>query len=90
MGRWIAIGTTPGWDDIVKFGHELAETNKWRVNPQTTITTVIALEDGRLLAECHATRKEDFEAWLKEKNWKVDSITPIKHVARTGSIWKIA
>ena len=39
MGRWIAIGTTPGWDDIVKFGNELAETSKWRVSPQTTITT---------------------------------------------------
>ena len=90
MGRWLAIGTTPGWDNIASFGNELAETSKWRVNPQTTITMVIALEDGRLLAECHATRKEDFEAWLKEKNWKVDSITPIKHVARTGSIWKVA
>jgi hypothetical protein len=89
MGRWVAIGKTQGWDNIVQFTKELAETSKWRVNPQTTITTVIALEDGRLLAECHATKKEDFEAWLKDKNWKVDSITPIKHIAKTGTIWKI-
>ena len=90
MGRWIAIGTTPGWDDIKQFGAELAETNKWRVDAQTTITTVIALEDGRLLAECHGTKKEDFEAWLKQKNWTVESITPIKHLAKTGFIWKVA
>ena len=90
MGRWIAIGTTPGWNDIEKFGNELAETSMWRVNPQTTITTVMALEDGRLLAECHAPRKDDFEAWLKQKDWNVESITAIKHVARTGSIWKVA
>jgi len=89
MGRWIAIGTTPGWDDIKKFEAELAETSKWRVDVHTSITTVIALEDGRLLAECHATKKEDFEAWLKQKGWKVESITPIKHLAKTGSVWKV-
>ena len=51
---------------------------------------MFALKDGRLVAECHATKKKDFEAWLKQKNWKVESITPIKHVAKTGSIWKVA
>lgn len=89
MGRWIAIGTKPGWDDIKTFGADLAETSKWRLDAQTSITTVTVLEDGRLLAECHATKKEDFEAWLKQTNWKVESITPIKHLAKTGNIWKV-
>lgn len=89
MGRWIAIGTSPGWDDIKKFGEELAETNKWRVDAQTSVITVIALEDGRLLAEGHGPKREVFEDWLKQKNWKVESITPIKHLAKTGSIWKV-
>ena len=89
MGRWIAIGTAPGWDDIKKFGAGLAATDKWRVDAQTSITTVIALEDGRLLAECHAAKKENFEAWLKQKGWKLESITPIKHLAKTGSIWSV-
>ncbi len=89
MGRWIAIGTTPGWDDIKKFGDELTATDKWRLDPQSTITTVFALEDGRLMAEFHGGKKEVFEAWLKEKGWKVESFTPIKHVAKTGFIWKV-
>jgi hypothetical protein len=90
MGRWIAIGTAAGWDDITKFGAELTDTSKWRPDAQTTITTVFALGDGRLVAECHANKQEDFKAWLDQKGWRVESITPIKHLAKTGSIWKVA
>jgi hypothetical protein len=89
MGRWIAIGTVPGWDDITKFGAELGETSKWRLDPQTTITTVFALADGRVVAECHGPKQQDFDAWLQQKGWKVESITPIKHLAKTGNIWKV-
>ena len=89
MGRWIAIGTAPGWDDLVKFGAELRETSRWRPDAQTTITTVFALADGRLLAECHANRQEDFAAWLEQKGWRVESLTPITHLAKAGSIWKV-
>jgi hypothetical protein len=89
MPRWIAIGTAPGWDDIQKFETEMHETNNWRPDARTTITTVIALDDGRLLAECHAIKQESFEAWLQQKGWNVESITPIKHLAKTGSIWAV-
>ena len=89
MPRWIAIGTAPGWDDITKFGEELHETSDWRPDARTTITTVLALGDGRLLAECHAIKQESFESWLQQKGWNVESITPIKHLAKTGSIWEV-
>ena len=90
MGRWIAIGTVPDWGDIEKFEVEMAPTNRWRLDAQTTITTVFALEDGRILAECHANKKEDFEAWLNQKHWKIESITQIKHLAKSGSIWTVS
>ena len=51
MLRWIAIGTAPGWDDVDKFGQEMRDSSSWRPDPRTTVTTVYALEDGRLLAE---------------------------------------
>ncbi|MBI2202737.1 MAG: hypothetical protein HYU41_02620 [Candidatus Rokubacteria bacterium] len=89
MGRWIAIGRAPGWNDPVKFGEELRETNMWRPDPQTTVTTVLALGDGRLVAECHTAKQEVFEAWLRQKGWQVESLTPITHLAKTGSIWKV-
>jgi len=89
MGRWIAIGSAPGWDDLATFGAALRETSMWRPDPQTTITTVFALADGRLVAECHATRREDVERWLAQKGWQVESLTPIRHLAKTGSIWKV-
>ena len=89
MRRWIAIGTAPGWDDTQKFSAELHETSHWRPDASTTISTVMALADGRLLAECYASKQEDFEAWLRQKGWNVESITPIKHLAKTGSIWEV-
>jgi hypothetical protein len=89
MGRWIAIGTAPGWEDITKFGAELRGTSKWRPDAQTTITTVFALGDGRMVAECHASKQEDFAAWLERKGWRVESLTSITHLAKTGSIWKV-
>lgn len=89
MGRWIAIGKAPGWDDLKKFDSELRETHKWRPDAQTTITTVMVLGDGRMLAECHATKQADFEAWLKQHGWQVEALTTIKHLAKTGNIWKV-
>ncbi|MBT5051043.1 MAG: hypothetical protein HOM58_21260, partial [Rhodospirillaceae bacterium] len=56
---------------MATFTAEMKATNKWRLNPRTTVTSVIALEDGRLLAECHAANQSDFEPWLEEKGWEV-------------------
>ena len=89
MGRWLAVGTAPGWDELAKFSAELEETTKWRVNQKTTITTVFALGDGRLLAECHAPERADFEDWLQQKGWTVESLAPIKYIAKTGDIWSV-
>ncbi len=89
MGRWIAIGTAPGWDDVAKFTAEMKATRQWRADARTTITTVFALADGRLVAECHAPKQTDFEAWLQRKGWRVESLTPIKHLAKTGEIWTV-
>ncbi len=90
MGRWIAIGTVPGWDDLDKFTTDLKATGRWRVDPRTTITEVVALADGRIIAECHANTRADFDAWLEQTGFQVDSLTPIAHIARAGDIWKIS
>lgn len=87
MPRWLAIGTCQGWDDKERFGQELHETHSWRPDARTTITRVYALDDGKLLAECHAVNQEAFQQWLNQKGWQVESIIPIKHIAQTGSIW---
>jgi hypothetical protein len=89
MGRWIAIGTAPGWDGLAKFTAETKATKEWRADARTTVTTVFALADGRLIAECHAAKQADFEAWLHRKGWQVDSITPVTHLARTGEVWTV-
>ena len=88
MARWIAIGKAPGWDDLKRFGEELKETPQWRIDPKTTVTSVYALEDGRMIAECHGVSRADFDAWLKKKGWTVESVTPIRHLAKSGDIWK--
>ena len=88
MGRWIAVGKAPGWDNLERFTAELKSTEKWRIDARTTITTVYALEDGRMIAECHTPEKTEFEAWLKKVGWTVESVTQIKTVAKTGDIWK--
>ena len=89
MGRWIAIGKVPGWDNLDKFTTDLKSTEQWRLDPRTTITEVVALGDGRVIAECHANTQADFDAWLQKTGFQVDSLAPIKHIARTGDIWKV-
>ena len=89
MGHWIAIGKLPAWNDLEKFTDDLKAPAKWRVDPRTTITTVMVLVDGRMLAECHANKREDFDAWLQQRGWQVESVTQIKHLAKTGEIWKV-
>jgi hypothetical protein len=89
MGCWIAIGRAPGWEDAETFRTELKETARWRADAKTTITTVFALADGRFVAECHAPEQAAFETWLKQKHWEVESIVPVRRVARTGEIWSL-
>ena len=89
MGRWIAIGRAPGWDDIKQFSAELKDTNQWRIDQRTTITSVCALADGRLIAECHGPSVTEFKEWLRKKNLQVESLTAIQHVAKSGDIWKV-
>ena len=38
----------------------------WRIDPKTTITTVFALADGRMIAECHGVSQGDFDEWFKK------------------------
>ena len=89
MERWIAIGKAPGWEDLKRFSQEMKDTSQWRVDLRTTITSVYALSDGRMLAECHCPAQADFEAWLTKKGWTVESITPIRFVAKSGDIWNV-
>ena len=89
MGHWIAIGRKPEWNELDKFTDDLKPPSKWRVDPRTTITAVMALADGRMLAECHAQKREDFDAWLKQTGWEVESVSQIRYLARTGEVWKV-
>jgi flavodoxin len=90
MGRWIAIGKAPGWDDLKRFSQEMKDTSQWRIDPKSTVTSVYALGDGRMVAEYHGPATAEFEEWLKKKGWSVESLTPVKHIAKAGEIWKVA
>ena len=68
----------------------MRESSNWRSDARTAVTTVFAPEHGRLLGECHALKQEDFHACLQQKGWHFESITPIKLLAKTGSIWELS
>jgi hypothetical protein len=87
--RWIAIGKASGWDDLAKFTQEMKGTHQWRIDPKCTVTSVYALNDGRMIAEYHGPTVTEFEEWLKKKGWNVESITPLRHIAKAGDIWKV-
>ena len=42
-----------------------------------------------MIAEYHGPTVAEFETWLQKKGWSVESMTPIKHIAKTGEIWKV-
>lgn len=87
--RWIAIGKASGWDDLAKFTQEMKGTHQWRIDPKCTVTSVYAMNDGRMIAEYHGPTVAEFEEWLKKKGWSVESITPLSHIAKAGDIWKV-
>lgn len=87
MGRWIAIGRASGWEELETLTAQMKGTENWRVTPKTSITSVFILGDGRLLAECQGESKADFETWLRQRNWRVEDLVSVGHVARTGDIW---
>lgn len=87
--RWIAIGKASGWDDLAKFTQEMKGTHQWRIDPKCTVTSVYAMNDGRMIAEYHGPTVAEFEEWLKKKGWSVESITPLRHVAKAGDVWKV-
>ena len=89
MGRWIAIGKAPGWDDSKRFSAELKDTSQWRIDPRSTITSVYALADGRMIAEYHGPSQAEFDEWLRKKGWAVETVTPIRRVAKSGDIWNV-
>jgi len=89
MGRWIAVGKAAGWDKFERFSAELKATNQWRIDPKSTITSVYHLADGRMIAECHGPERAVFDEWLKKRGWSVESVTPIKLVAKAGDIWNV-
>jgi hypothetical protein len=89
MPRWIAVGKAQGWDDLERLTKEMKQTNEWRLDPRTTITSVYALGDGRVVAECHGQSQADFDQWLQKKGITVESVSPIKAVAKTGEVWKV-
>lgn len=88
MARFVAIGKVSGWDGLEKFTTDLKSTEKWRIDARTTITTVYALADGRVIAECHTPEKAEFEAWLSKVGFAVESLTQMKHIAKAGDVWK--
>ena len=89
MGRWIAIGKAPGWEEPKRFSAELKATNQWRPDAKTTITSVYALGDGRMIAEFHSASQAQVDEWLHRKGWTVESVTPIRLVAKSGDIWSV-
>ena len=89
MGCWIAIGRVPGWENPERLAKEMKATSQWRIDSKVTITSVYAMGDGRLIAECHAPIQADFDQWLNKKGWTVESVIPIIAVAKTGEIWKV-
>jgi hypothetical protein len=89
MPRWIAVGKAQGWDDVERLTKEMKGTQEWRLDPRTTITSVYALADGRVIAECHGQAQADFDAWLQKKGLTVESVTQIKAVAINGEVWKV-
>lgn len=89
MGHWIALGKAPGWEKLERFSDELKDTTQWRVDPRSAITSVYALDDGRLIAECHGPSQAPFDEWLSKKGWTVESMTPVRFVAKAGDIWDV-
>ncbi|MFM9999633.1 MAG: hypothetical protein ACKVP1_12060 [Burkholderiaceae bacterium] len=90
MPHWIAIGTNEAWRDPLAFVAALADSARWRPSARTTVSSVLMLDDGRFVAECHGPALAEFEAWLADNGWQVESCRRAERIARTGSIWDLA
>ena len=89
MPRFIAFHTLPGITEE-HFNEALGDASKWRPNPRTTILKVYCnLAEGKLVSECEAVEQAQFEEWIANTGWPVDSIHQVDLVQQVGNIWKL-
>lgn len=73
-----------------QFNEALGTVPKWRPNPRTTILKVYCnLGEGKLVSECEAVEQAQFEEWIAQTGWPVDSIYQVDLVQQVGNIWKL-
>lgn len=89
MPHWIAIGTNDAWRDPQVMRAALADSARWRPTARSSISSVMLLEDGRFVAECHGPTLAEFEHWLSDNGWQVESCRRAERIARTGSVWDL-
>ena len=89
MARFIAVHNTPGITEE-EFREKLTAVRRWRPDRRTTILKVYGdLEHDRLVSECEALEQSQFEDWIKEVGWPIESIHQVGLIAQVGNIWKM-
>jgi hypothetical protein len=89
MVRYIAVHHVPGITEE-EFRDKLTSVRKWRPDRRTTILKVYAdLQHGRLISECEAVERSQFEDWIKEVGWPTESINQVGMIAQVGNIWNV-
>jgi hypothetical protein len=89
VARFLAFHSAPNLTKET-FTEALREVRNWRPDPRTTVIKVYySSEDGKLISECEAARREDFEAWLSSRGWAWDNIYKVSLIAQTGNIWEL-
>jgi hypothetical protein len=89
MARYLAIGDAPGLDEA-EFRGAFDQFKKWRIDRQSwVIKAYLGSDSGKLVVECETPERSRFEAWLKERGWRMDGIYQIDLIHEAGTIWPV-
>ncbi len=89
MARFVAVCDVPDLTEA-QFRDALGEVRKWRFDRKGWIVKAYCnLDQGKVIAECEAPDRAQFEDWLQRTGWQSGQVYDVSYIHEAASIWPV-